>query len=248
MKPYYEQSGITIYHGDCREILPIVGPFDCVVADPPYGQTSLAWDVPVAGWPALVKLKDSGSVWCFGSLRSFLTSSDFADWKLAQDIVWEKHNGSSFHADRFRRVHEQAAQWYRGPWEAVYKAPVLGHDADHRQVIRQAQPKHLGKSKPSKYETQRGDKCLLRSVIRVRNCHGEAENETQKPVGILTPLIAYSSPFGGTVCDPFAGSGSTGVAAKLLGRSAVLIEWREQQCEVAARRLQQEALPLGEAS
>lgn len=85
---------------------------------------------------------------------------------------------------------------------------------------------------------------MQRSVLRVRSCHRVAENETEKPVGILVPLIEYSCPPGGLVCDPFAGSGSTGVAAKLLGRSAVLIEIREQQCEVAAKRLAQEVLPL----
>ena len=37
MKPYYEHNGITIYHGDCREILPTLGPVDLVLTDPPYG-------------------------------------------------------------------------------------------------------------------------------------------------------------------------------------------------------------------
>ena len=37
MKPYYEHGGITIYHGDCREVLPTLGPVDHVITDPPYG-------------------------------------------------------------------------------------------------------------------------------------------------------------------------------------------------------------------
>lgn len=37
MKPYYEHAGITIYHGDCREILPQLGVFDLLLTDPPYG-------------------------------------------------------------------------------------------------------------------------------------------------------------------------------------------------------------------
>jgi DNA modification methylase len=36
MTPFYEQDGITIYHGDCREILPEIGRVDCVVTSPPY--------------------------------------------------------------------------------------------------------------------------------------------------------------------------------------------------------------------
>ena len=37
IKPYYEHQGITIYHGDCREILPEIGRFDLLLTDPPYG-------------------------------------------------------------------------------------------------------------------------------------------------------------------------------------------------------------------
>ena len=248
MTPYYEHAGITIYHGDCRDVLTQVGPFDCVVADPPYGQTSLDWDVPVDGWLQFLPLKSSGSVWFFGSLRSFLaSSSEFIGWTLAQDIVWEKHNGSNFHADRFRRVHEQVAQWYRGAWEGVYKSPVFTMDATARTARRKTRPPHTGHIEATSYQSFDGGPRLQRSVIRVRSCHGYAENETQKPIGILTPLIEYSCPPDGVVCDPFAGSGSTGVAAKLLGRSAVLIEKREQQCEIAAKRLSQEVLPLEQA-
>lgn len=39
MKPYYEKDGITIYHGDCREILPTLQ-FDALITDPPYGMNS----------------------------------------------------------------------------------------------------------------------------------------------------------------------------------------------------------------
>ena len=54
-------------------------------------------------------------------MRFFMTTAErFAEngWKYAQDIVWEKHNGSGFHADRFKRVHEHAVQFYRAdsPW------------------------------------------------------------------------------------------------------------------------------------
>jgi len=77
---------------------------------------------------------------------------------------------------------------------------------------------------------------LMRSVIQVRSSHGYAENETQKPVGILTPLIEYGCPPGGLVLDPFMGSGSTLIAARDSGRRAIGIDIREDQCEIAARR------------
>lgn len=52
MKPYYKQSGVTIYHGDCREILPLLSA-DVVVTDPPYGMHKADWDseiVPIDSW------------------------------------------------------------------------------------------------------------------------------------------------------------------------------------------------------
>jgi site-specific DNA-methyltransferase (adenine-specific) len=84
----------------------------------------------------------------------------------------------------------------------------------------------------------------MRSVLQVRSTHGYAENETQKPIGIIAPLIAYGCPLGGTVFDPFMGAGSVLVAAKLAGCRAIGVDVREDQCEIAARRCSQEVLGL----
>jgi site-specific DNA-methyltransferase (adenine-specific) len=79
----------------------------------------------------------------------------------------------------------------------------------------------------------------MRSVIAVRSMHGRALHPTEKPVGILDPLIRYACPPGGTVLDCFAGSGSTAEAARLTGRKAILIEADERYCELIARRMSQ---------
>lgn len=119
-----------IISGDCREILPSLEEesVDLILTDPPYGTTSLDWDRWQTGWPAAARrvLKKSGSMWVFGSQRMFWDNkSDFDGWQLAQDIVWEKQNGSGFQADRFKRVHELAFQFYRddAQWSGIYKAP-----------------------------------------------------------------------------------------------------------------------------
>lgn len=187
-------------------------------------------------------------MWVFGSLRFFLEGrSEFEEWTLAQDIIWEKHNGSSFHADRFKRVHEHAVQFYRGEWSAVYKAPVTTPDATARAVRRKQRPPHTGHIEAGSYVSHDGGPRLMRSVIAVRSCHGEAEHPTQKPVGIIDPLLRYSCRPGGIVLDPFMGSGSTLVAAKSLGLRAVGIEINERYCEIAAKRLSQGVLDLHEA-
>lgn len=245
MQPYYDEGGITIYHGDCREVLPsITEPVDVVVADPPYGETSLTWDVPVRGFADLLPGRQW---WCFGSLRMFMACAieiAATDWRHAQDIVYEKHNGSSFHADRFKRVHELAAHFYRGAWADLYRDPPRTNDATARTTRRKHRPAHTGGIAESTYTSEDGGPRLMRSVIPVRSCHGYAEHPTQKPLGILRPLIQFSCPPGGTALDPFTGSGSTLVAAKEMGRRAVGIEINERFCEVAANRLAQGVLPI----
>ncbi|AYF29292.1 site-specific DNA-methyltransferase [Micromonospora tulbaghiae] len=229
-----------------REILPApdIAP-DCIVTDPPYGETKLEWDRWPDGWPA-VAAATAASMWCFGSLRMFMDRrDDFAAWKLSQDVVWEKHNGSSFANDRFKRVHEIAAHWYRGTWSEVYHHTPKTADATRRAVRRKPRPPHLGEIGRGSYTSEDGGPRLMRSVLQVRSMHGRAIHPTEKPQGILGPLIEYACPPGGLVLDPFAGSGSTAVAARLSGRRAVLIEGDERYCETIARRLAQNVLPLG---
>ena len=243
--PYYTDDQVTLYLGDCREVIPSVdlGPVDLVLTDPPYGETALAWDRWPDGWPALAA-SIAKSMWCFGSMRMFLDRRDeFADWRLSQDIVWEKHNGSSLAADRFSRVHEHALHWYRGPWADVHHTVPVTADATARTVRRKAKPAHhQGARGPSHYISEDGGPRKMRSVIYGRSMHGRAIHPTEKPTGIVEPLIEYGCPPGGTVVDFFAGSGSTGVVCKATGRRAVLIEADELHAEQAAKRLAQDTL------
>jgi site-specific DNA-methyltransferase (adenine-specific) len=236
---YYEDASVTLWHGDCREVLPLLGAVDAVIADPPYEETKLAWDKWPPGWPDLVA-KLAPQLWCFGSLRLFLKyAHEFSGWKLAQDVVWEKHNGSSLHSDRFRRVHEQVAHWYRGEWgDLTREKPVEIIEGGRKErLIRVKKPVHFGTVGSGVYSY--GDTRLRRSVMKVQSCHRKAVNETQKPEGIVRPLMEFSVPRGGWVLDCFSGSGTTLAVAKAMGRRAIGIEMRESQCEEAAQRLSQ---------
>jgi site-specific DNA-methyltransferase (adenine-specific) len=246
-QPYYVDDAVTLWHGDMRDLLPSLGVVaDMCVTDPPYAETSLPWDKWPNGWPALVAaaLPAASSLWCFGSMRMFLDRrAEFAGWRFAQDIVWEKQNGSSTVADRFNRVHEVAVQWYRGPWgEQHHDVPrELTGKVVKGPVHRSADPSvHTGARAAFTWEDDSTRR--LRSVMRVHNMRFKAQHPTEKPTGILDPLIAYSCPPGGTVLDPFAGSGSTLDAARCSGRRAVGIEASEAYCEVIARRLAQGSL------
>lgn len=233
--PYYEDSAITLYHGDFRDVLPELGLVpDLYVCDPPYGATSLAWDCWPVGWPALLP---GNAMWCFGSMRMFLDRQrDFATWRFSHDVVWEKHNGSGFAADRFRRVHDQVVHWYRGPWSGVHhRVPREPGGDGTKNVPTRGLTAHTGKIGNLPYADD--GLRLLRSVIRAQSMHARSINETEKPIDLLRPLIEYGCPPGGLVFDPFAGSCSTLLAAALAGRRVIGVELREQQCERAAHRL-----------
>lgn len=251
VKPYYDEDGITIYHGDCMEVMPGLPVVDAIVTDPPYGETSLKWDIPVDQWLALARrrLIPSGSVWFFTSLKALLNIAPELDgWNVAQELVWEKQNGSGFQADRFKRVHELVVHIYPKDvaWADVFKNPVTTPNATPRQIRRRERPAHMGHIENSTYTSEDGGPRLMRSVIFKRNCHGYAVHEMQKPVGIVSPLIEYSVPRGGLVLDPFMGSGTTLVCAREMGRRSIGVELKESDCEEAVKRLGQAVLPFAQ--
>lgn len=242
----------TIITGDCRILMPGRGPFDMIFADPPYGDTSLAWDRRVEGWLPLARatLQPSGSMWVFGSLRCFMATAaafDDAGWKYAQEIVCEKQNGSGFHADRFKRVHELVVQFYRSdaPWGSVYNVVQTTPDATARTVRRKKRPPHTGHIDAGHYVSEDGGPRLMRSVIYARNAHSRAIHPTEKPSGLIEILIRTSCPPGGLVGDWFAGSGAAGEACRFSGRAYLGCEIDSVMARKAADRIAS-LLPLAQ--
>ncbi len=214
-----------IEFGDCRDIMVRWpdGIADACITDPPYGDTSLDWDKQVRGWLPLAArlLKPSAPIWVFGSMRflaPLFSEMEKLDFRYSQDIVWEKQNGTGFHADRFRRVHEHAVMFYRGKWSDVYHQTQYTDDATRRTTRRKTRPAHTGHIDAGHYTSEDGGPRMMRSVLEVRNEHGRAVHPTQKPEGIIEPLLLYSVPPGGIVLDPFMGSGTTAQVALQHGR------------------------------
>jgi site-specific DNA-methyltransferase (adenine-specific) len=211
MNPYYDHAGMTIYHGDCREVLPDLEPVDLVLTDPPYGMNYVsAWrkqHLRLGG----IAGDDNFPMWLF-DIEYNVAMFVFCRWdnlfeipKPKSFIVWDKGSHSMGDLN-----HEYGRQWegcafYPGPNHRFIKRPV--------DVIR------VARINPS----------LLM-------------HPTEKPVRVITPLIECHDAT--TVLDPFMGSGTTLRAAKDLGRKAIGIEIEEKYCEIAARRLAQEVLPL----
>jgi site-specific DNA-methyltransferase (adenine-specific) len=217
---------------------------DACITDPPYGDTSLEWDRRCEGWIVQVSrvLKPAASIWVFGSMRFMATLFDEMGahgFKYAQDIVWQKQNGTGFQNDRFRRVHEHAVQFYRSAWSDVYKDPQFTNDATAKTVRRKTRPTHTGHIDAGHYVSEDGGPRLQRSVIDDANEHGNALHPTQKPLGIIAPMIEYSVPPNGIVVDPFMGSGSTGIAARTLGRQFIGCELNPEYAGLLDQRSRQ---------
>lgn len=237
-------STLKLHFGDCRAVMRDFPPgsVDACITDPPYGDTSLEWDAQVSGWLDEVArvLKPNASIWVFGSMRflaPLFEEMDALGFKYSQDIVWEKQNGTGFHNDRFRRVHEHAVLFYRGAWSDVYHDTQYTNDATAKTVRRKARPAHTGHIERGHYVSEDGGPKLMRSVIYQPNEHGQALHPTQKPVELVLPLVRYSVPPGGIVLDPFMGSASVGMSARIAEREYIGIDNRADYFAICQRRM-----------
>lgn len=254
LSPYYSADGVTLYLGDAREVLGSLPeqPVSCVL-DPPYGETSAPWDRWQEGLIAAVAdaLPGDAGLWCFGSQRMFLKHvGDFtsAGWKFAQDahVLWEKANVSGpAKRDRLARVHELALHWYRGRWGALHHEwDRQRSGTDDRSVARKRTGciHHNGHGAygDTAYidDGTRHPRSVAYRVIQSPSVRHRGRHQDEKPLAVVTPLVQECTPPGGLVLDATAGVCTTGLAALMVGRRAVLIEADEAICEIGAERLE----------
>ncbi len=205
MKPYYQDSSATIYHGDCRTILPTLGKADLVLTDPPYGL---------------------GDKWTGGTWGSDPMYSDAKKWDRAlpdgviESVIEKGKNAIVWGGNYFMLPPCRGFLLW-------IKTPAMETMAD------------------SEFAWTTYD-FVSKSYLSHRNPDGKRQHPTQKPLNLILWCIhyAYFRSEVKTILDPFMGSGTTLVAAKQLGRKSIGIELEEKYCEAAARRLQQEYLPL----
>ncbi len=230
--PYYEDesAGITIYHGDCREILPSLEPVDLILTDPPYGvkfesgHREMAFggivgdhntEAAIGGLQiALPLLKRGRHVYVFGRYDlSLLPLSE------PVELIWDKGNKNSGDLSN--------------PW---------GNQHEYIQFC----VYNISKANRTDGAGRLSARMRKGSVLRHLRPNGSAVNRhpTEKPVTLLRELIESSSCIGETVLDPFMGSGSTLEASRREGRRAIGIEIEERYCEIAVKRLCQGVLRL----
>lgn len=226
-EPYYSDESVTLYHGDCREVLPNLDlDVDLLCTDPPYGL-----DIGY-GRTALKTRRIEGDV-DDALLLGVLGDCDH----LMADDAWAITFCNYTHVGKVQDASAVAGYGVKTVivWDKAMPSLGMGIRNQHEMAVlakRGAPP-----------ETFSGG-----NVWRVTRERGRPEHPHMKPQALMTRLIGYYSPPGGVVLDPFSGSGSTLVAAATLGRKAVGIEFDERYCELIVKRLGQPALDFGEES
>jgi DNA modification methylase len=225
--PYFEKDGITLYHGDCRDILPEFQSesFDAVVTDPPYlvsysGRWGSDWGVIDGDADPSWVLPVYRQLWRTLKLDSLCLT--FYGWPSA-DVFFD-----AWHRAGFRPVSVVAL--IKGRWGLGYFTR-----AQHEQAYL------LAKGQPKKPETAISDVLAWDDIA-------QQLHPNQKPLGAISRLVSTFSPMGATILDPFCGSSTTLVAARNLGRRAVGIEIDERYSEIAALRLSQQVFDFREGT
>lgn len=221
-KPYYEDEAVTIYHGDCREILQNLPAVDAIVTDPPFDQRThekadygfrsykdrigfAPLDVP-ASVPLMLGASE-GWVVAFCAMEMLGDYAKSANGNWVRSGFWRKPNGApQFTGDRPGQPGEAIAIMHAGRKKKAWN----------------------GGGRHGFWDFPMDPRCRL--------------HPTEKPIGLIVALLHDFTDSGESVLDPFMGSGTTLRAAKDLGRSAIGIEIEERYCEIAAKRLSQEVL------
>lgn len=259
IKPYYQQDGVTLYCGDCLEILPNLELVDLVFADPPfnvgidygdssddkrhdYNEWSRAWIEQ-----CFEHLADYGSFY----LKNLPRHIDkfvpiLSKWQFISLVVWPNAS-DAFHMERK----------YYPKYELIY---VYGKTENYifNQYAERLSPNEKSlrwggyRTKAQGQVTDIWDDIPFvyagsihhkEAIMKPRT--NEKAHPTQMPEGLVKRAIVFSSPGpGACILDPFVGSGTTLFAAKQLGCKAIGIEIEEKYCEIAAKRCSQMVMNL----
>jgi DNA modification methylase len=218
VKPYYEHAGIQIFLGDCREILPTLPKFDLLLCDPPYGIGEAAGKNKSRGKLAIAK--------DFGNLGWDDAPPDDEVLTLARNQATSQvvFGGNYFNLP-------PSSCWL--VWDKVNGNSDFA-DCELAWTNRQSAVRIFRWQWAGMLQEN-----MARKDVRV--------HPTQKPLALMKWCLSLF-PDAKTVLDPFAGSGTTGVACKAMGLKCTLIEQHEPYCEVIARRLSQEVFQFDEAT
>ena len=237
--PYYERDGITLYLGDCREVLPQLdlSTVDITIADPPYNL-----DLPYGGSRGTDKVDvESYEQWIATWLNAvpwplvtFCGTKNLHTFTRVANPTW---------TGAWHKPNAAGGQPLGGfaAWEPVLfygrpNAPVR-HDAWSVALTKQEFGSDRNTPRPGKIRT---------NGVAIHGKVQPGRHPCPKPLPLMWRLVDACTTVGQTVLDPFVGSGTTLRAAKDLGRQGIGIDNVEAYCEMTVQRLQQEVMHLWE--
>lgn len=256
MTPYYQddRNGITIYHGDCREVAGALEPgtIDLIVTSPPYNQMSSCESEPSGLWAESQGGKGFVRAWKDRGYRDDVPEAEYqetqnalfaslsaacaGDASLFYDHQLRWRDGECLHPVKWFRPNgwrmRQEIIWNRGGGMMFNARMFVRFDERLLWFVR---------SEKWKWNQSSVGLGTIWNVAREQQQQGKL-HPVAFPAEIPKRCIAAASGIGDTVLDPFMGSGTTLRAAKDLGRKAIGIEIEERYCEIAAKRLAQETL------
>lgn len=262
MKPYYQDDYVTIYNDDCRNQLRYIAA-DLCVTSPPYDSLrdyeGIEWDHKVFMQIAR-RLRQSVSniVWIVGdaSIDGGESGSSFKQalyfiklgYKLHDTMIWQKRGFSMPSHTRYHQIFEYMFVFRRGeiPFSPIKDVKNItgGKTTLGKNTFRMKNGEMTERARRPAAEWG------MRNNIWKTNTTGQEqpcktlEHPATFPYKLAHDHIVSWSNQGDMIVDPFMGSGTTLRAAKDLRRTAIGIEISEKYCEIAARKMQQEVLPL----
>lgn len=245
--PFYQSPAgdFVLFHGDCMKLLPLLDTkVDMIFADPPYflsgGGISYQsgrvvcvdkgeWDKPTTPeemdafnlrWLSACRdhMKDNATIWISGTHHNIFSVQQQLlklGFKILNVITWAKTNPPPNISCRYFTYSTEFIIWAR-------KSPKVAHYYNYDLM------KQLNGDK------QMTDVWQLPAIGRWEKSCGK--HPTQKPLGVLARLIQASTQPGAWILDPFSGSGTTGIAANLLGRRYLGLEIEEEYLAMSKAR------------
>lgn len=223
MSLYYDDGQIQIWHGDCRDVLPTLGPVDLVLTDPPYGISERTDRASKGrGTEARGKIRWASRDWD-------AIHGDSGPFDLSYLLHFPRL--ALFGANHFADKLPLSPSWI--VWDKREDS-TPDDNADAELIWT-----NLGGSIRTYRQCWRGFARTKDALEPKKHLH-----PTQKPIALMIWLLERFTSPGDTVLDPYMGSGPIAQAANLLSRKYIGVEIKERYCEIAVRRLGQMALPL----